>query len=61
MKSSSELLSKEEIDYINSRSEYDRRKLAAFAAKRLGWNGVSIVSELIGMCPHTIRKGITQL
>lgn len=36
MKISPEILPKEEIDYINSQSERDRRILAAFAAKRLG-------------------------
>lgn len=61
MKSSSEILPKEEIDYINSCTEYDRRILAAFAAKRLGWHGVSIISKLLGMCPHTIRKGIKEV
>lgn len=41
MKISPEILPKEEIDYINSQSERDRRILAAFAAKRLGWHGVN--------------------
>ena len=57
MKSSPEVLPKEEIDHINSHNERDRRILAAFAAKRIGWHGVSIVSKSLGISPHTIRKG----
>lgn len=57
MKISPEILPKEEIDYINSQSERDRRILAAFAAKRLGWHGVSVVSKLLDISPHTIRRG----
>lgn len=57
MKSSPETLPKEEIDHINSQGERDRRILAAFAAKRIGWHGVSIVSRLLGISPHTIRRG----
>lgn len=57
MKISPEVLPKEEIDHINSHNEHDRRILAAFAAKRIGWHGVSIVSKLLGISPHTIRKG----
>lgn len=61
MKSSPEILPKEEIDYINSQNERDRRILAAFAAKRIGRYGVSIVSELVGMCRQTIRRGIKEI
>ena len=57
MKSSPETLPKEEIDHINSQGERDRRILAAFAAKRIGWHGVSIVSRLLGISPHTVRRG----
>ena len=57
MKSSPEILPKEEIGHINSQGERDRRILAAFAAKRIGWHGVSIVSKLLGISPHTVRRG----
>lgn len=61
MKSSPETLPKEEIDYIKSHNECDRRILAAFAAKRIGWGGISTVSKSLNMSPRTIRRGMNEI
>ena len=37
------------------------RQWAAAEAAAYGWGGVSAVSEAIGMSPHTIRKGLSEL
>jgi hypothetical protein len=37
------------------------RQWAAAEAAAYGWGGVRAVSEAIGMSPHTIRKGVTEL
>ncbi|WP_148592451.1 ISAzo13 family transposase [Aquisphaera giovannonii] len=37
------------------------RQWAAAEASAYGWGGVRAVSEAIGMSPHTIRKGSTEL
>lgn len=61
MKSSPETLPKEEIDYIKSHNERDRRILAAFVARRIGWGGISTVSKSLKMSPRTIRRGMKEI
>src|SRR5256885_1673719 len=38
-----------------------RRQWAASEAQACGWGGVSAVSDVIGMSPNTIRKGLGEL
>src|SRR6516165_10744043 len=37
------------------------RQWAAAEAAAYGWGGVRVVSEAIGMSPHTIRRGLAEL
>lgn len=38
-----------------------RRQWAAAEARAYGWGGVNAVSEVLGMSPNTIRKGLAEL
>lgn len=38
-----------------------RRQWAAAEARALGWGGLRIVSQALGMSPNTIRKGLAEL
>ncbi len=45
----------------NSLSEKDKRRYAAFEARRLGRGGVKYVMEVLGCSKETIRKGFQEL
>lgn len=42
-------------------SEKDRRSYAAVEAAKLGHGGIEYVSELFGMDPKTVRRGLEAL
>jgi len=42
-------------------SEKDRRRYAAIEAEKLGHGGIGYISELFGIDPKTIRRGLTEL
>lgn len=47
--------------FYNSLSEKDRRRYAAIEAVKLGWGGITYISQLFGCDYHTIRFGIEEL
>lgn len=47
--------------FYHSLSEKDRRRYAAIEAVKLGWGGISYVSQLFGCDYYTIRFGIEEL
>ena len=42
-------------------SEKDRRRYAGIEAAKLGHGGIEYVSELFGMDPKTVRRGLIEL
>lgn len=47
--------------YYKSLSEKDRRRYAAIEALKLGYGGISYISQLMGCHAHTIRLGLKEL
>ncbi len=47
--------------FFNSLNERDRRHYAAVEAYKLGYGGISYISEVLGMDNKTIQKGIDEL
>jgi len=47
--------------YYKSLSEKDRRRYAAIEALKLGYGGISYISQLMGCHAHTIRLGLQEL
>ncbi len=47
--------------FYHSLSEKDRRRYAAIEAVKLGWGGITYISQLFGCDYHTIRLGIDEL
>ena len=47
--------------FYHSLSEKDRRRYAAMEAVKLGWGGITYISQLFGCDYHTIRFGIEEL
>jgi hypothetical protein len=52
---------KYEILFFASLSEKDQRIFAALEAMKIGYNGVSIISEKYNINKHTIRAGQKEL
>jgi hypothetical protein len=46
--------------FYHSLSEKDRRRYAAIEAVKLGWGGISYISQLLGCDYYTIRLGIEE-
>lgn len=46
---------------FKSLSEKDRRRYAAIEAEKLGHGGIDYISQLFGINPKTIRRGIADL
>lgn len=44
--------------FYNSLSEKDRRRYAAIEALKLGWGGITYISQVFGCDYYTIRFGI---
>lgn len=42
-------------------NEFERRHWAAIEATRLGWGGISLVSQALRISPNTIKKGIEEI
>lgn len=49
------------LRYFQCLSEKDKRWFAGLEARRLGWHGVTKVSQFYGLHPHTVRKGKKEL
>lgn len=49
------------LRYFQCLSEKDKRRFAGLEAMRLGWHGVTKVSQFYGLHPHTVRKGKKEL
>ncbi|MDJ0571593.1 MAG: hypothetical protein QNJ53_21460 [Pleurocapsa sp. MO_192.B19] len=47
--------------FYRSLSEKDRRRYAAIEAVKLGWGGITYISQLFGCDYYTIRFGIEEL
>jgi hypothetical protein len=47
--------------FYHSLSEKDRRRYAAIEAVKLGWGGITYISQLFGCDYYTIRFGIEEL
>ena len=47
--------------FYDSLSEKDRRRYAAIEALKLGWGGITYISQLLGCDYYTIRFGIKEL
>jgi hypothetical protein len=47
--------------FYHSLSEKDRRRYAAIEALKLGWGGITYISQLFGCDYYTIRFGIEEL
>lgn len=47
--------------FYHSLSEKDRRRYAAIEAVKLGWGGITYISQLFGCDYYTIRFGIDEL
>lgn len=47
--------------FYHSLSEKDRRRYAAIEALKLGWGGITYISQLFGCDYYTIRFGIKEL
>jgi Rhodopirellula transposase DDE domain len=47
--------------FYHSLSEKDRRRYAAIEAVKLGWGGITYISQLLGCDYYTIRFGIEEL
>ncbi len=47
--------------FYHSLSEKDRRRYAAIEAVKLGWGGITYISQLLGCDDYTIRFGIEEL
>ncbi len=47
--------------FYHSLSEKDRRRYAAIEAVKLGWGGITYISQLLECDYHTIRFGIEEL
>ena len=47
--------------FYHSLSEKDRRRYAAIEAVKLGWGGLTYISQLFGCDYYTIRFGIEEL
>lgn len=45
----------------NSLNEKDRRRYAAIEARKLGWGGITYISQLFGCDYYTIRFGMEEL
>jgi hypothetical protein len=54
-------IEKHEQFFFARLSECDRRQYAALLAMKLGYNGVTIVSQKFGINKHTVRKGKKEL
>jgi hypothetical protein len=52
---------RELIAFLGTLNHEQRRLLAAVESNRLGREGVGRVSEITGLCPHTIASGRRQL
>jgi hypothetical protein len=48
-------------DYVDQLPERPRRHYAAIEARKLGYGGISYVSELLDIDPKTIRRGCNEL
>lgn len=48
-------------EFYHSLSEKDRRRYAAIEAVKLGWGGITYISQLFGCDYNTIRFGIEEL
>lgn len=49
------------LRYFQCLSEKDKRRFAGLEARRLGWHGVTKVSQFYELHPHTVRKGKKEL
>ncbi|MAG01792.1 transposase [Candidatus Pacearchaeota archaeon] len=49
------------VKLFNSLSEKDRRRFAAFEARRLGHGGIKYIMEVLGCDDKTIKKGLLEL
>lgn len=47
--------------FFNSLNERDSRRYAAIEAYKLGYGGISYMSEILGLDDKTIKKGIDEL
>lgn len=48
-------------NFYESLSEKDRRRYAAVEAEKIGYGGISYISELFGCDPKTIQSGIDDI
>ena len=48
-------------DLYESLSEKDRRRYAAVEAVKLPHGGQTYITEVLGCCPDTLRKGVQEL
>jgi hypothetical protein len=48
-------------EFYHSLSEKERRRYAAIEAVKLGWGGMTYISQLLGYAYYTIRFGIEEL
>ena len=46
---------------FTSLSEKDRRRYAGIEAAKLGHGGIEYISELFGIDPKTVRRGLMEL
>ena len=49
------------LTFFGSLREKDRRRYAAVEAAKLGPGGVPYIAQLLGIDPHTIRRGQADL
>ena len=47
--------------YYQSLSEKDRRRYAGIEASKLGYGGISYISQVLGCHARTIKRGIEEL
>lgn len=47
--------------FFNSLNERDRRRYAAVESEKLGYGGISYISEILGIDDKTISKGLEEL
>ncbi len=49
------------LDFYRSLNERDRRRYAGLEANKLGYGGISYISEILGCDRKTVSKGIEEL
>lgn len=49
------------LRFYNTLSEKDRRRYSAIEALKLGWGGITYISQILGCYRATISDGITEL